>query len=360
MTSTKNSLKKREGKGSRTKWIVIAIVSIVLIWGGVTGYRFYNYIFEPNVTTDDGSESLIFIPSDASFNDVSDILISKGYIKDIDAFEWVAEKKKYTNSVIGGCYTLKQGMNNNKLVNLLRSGRQTPVKVTFNNIRTLEQLAGRIADRIEPDSLELVTLLNDSLVIAEYGFSKETFVAMFIPNTYELYWTTSAKKFIDRMNREYKSFWNDNRVKKAKVAGMTPIEVSTLASIVDEETVKADEKPVVAGLYINRLNKGMRLQADPTIKFVINDFTVKRILNKDLKIDSPYNTYLYASLPPGPIRIPSIQGIDAVLNHKNHKYLYMCAKEDFSGYHNFAKTLKQHNQNAERYRKALRKNRIWR
>jgi UPF0755 protein len=183
---------------------------------------------------------------------------------------------------------------------------------------------------------------------------------MFIPNTYEFYWTTPAKKFIDRMNREYKSFWNENRLKKAKATDMTPIEVSTLASIVDEETVKADEKPVVAGLYINRLNKGIRLQADPTIKFAINDFTVKRILNKDLKADSPYNTYIYAGLPPGPIRIPSIQGIDAVLNHKDHKYLYMCAKEDFSGYHNFAKTLKQHNQNAERYRRALHKNRIWR
>ncbi len=356
MTSKESSKKKGEG----IKLIVIAAILIVLLGGGVTGYKYYNYIFESNVITPDSTSTLLFIPSGASFSEVTDILKAEGYIKDIDGFEWVSQKKKYTNRVIGGCYALKHNMNNNELVNLLRLGKQTPIKVTFNNIRTLEQLAGRIADKIEPDSLELQALLNDSSVITGYGFTKETFPAMFIPNTYEFYWTTSAKKFIDRMNREYKSFWNNRRVEKAKSAGMTPIEVSTLASIVDEETVKADEKPVVAGLYINRLNKGMRLQADPTIKFVINDFTVKRILNKDLETDSPYNTYIYAGLPPGPIRIPSIQGIDAVLNHKNHKYLYMCAKEDFSGYHNFARTLKQHNQNADRYRKALRKNRIWR
>ncbi len=360
MTLPENSTKKRVLKGGTIKYIVITIITIVLLWAGNIGYNYYNYIFEPNVTTPNSTSILIFIPSDASFSELIDILEEKDYIKDIDGFEWVAQKKNYTSSVIGGCYTLKHNMNNNDLVNLLRSGRQTPVKVTFNNIRTLEQLAGRIADCIEPDSLEITELLNNDSIIAGYGFSKETFVAMFIPNTYEFYWTTSAKKIIDRMNREYKLFWNDKRVKKAKDAGMTPIEVSNLASIVDEETIKADEKPVVAGLYINRLNKGMRLQADPTIKFVIDDFTVKRILNKDLKIDSPYNTYLYAGLPPGPIRMPSIQGIDAVLNYKNHKYIYMCAKEDFSGYHSFAKTLKQHNQNASRYRKALRENRIWR
>ncbi len=350
----------RKKKGGGIKLIVIAAILIVLLGGGATGYKYYNYIFESNVITPDSTSTLLFIPSGASFSEVTDILKAEGYIKDIDGFEWVSQKKKYTNRVIGGCYALKHNMNNNELVNLLRSGKQTPVKVTFNNIRTLEQLAGRIADKIEPDSLKLQALLNDSSVITGYGFTKETFPAMFIPNTYEFYWTTSANKFIDRMNQEYKSFWNNKRVEKAKNAGMTPIEVSALASIVDEETVKADEKPVVAGLYINRLNKGMRLQADPTIKFVINDFTVKRILNKDLEIDSPYNTYIYAGLPPGPIRIPSIQGIDAVLNHKNHKYLYMCANEDFSGYHNFARTLQQHNQNADRYRKALRKNRIWR
>ncbi len=360
MTSPKSTPKKETRKGRKIKHIIITIIAITLLWVGSIGYKYYNYIFEPNVIIPDSTETLIFIPSDSSFSAVTDILENKGYLKDTDGFEWVAQKKNYSNSVIGGCYTLKHNMNNNDLVNLLRSGRQTPVKITFNNIRTLEQLAGRIANRIEPDSLELTVLLNDSSIIAGYGFNKKTFIAMFIPNTYEFYWTTSAKKFIERMNREYKLFWNDIRVKKAKVAGMTAIEVNTLASIVDEETIKADEKAVVAGLYINRLNKGMRLQADPTIKFVIGDFTVKRILNKDLKIDSPYNTYLYSGLPPGPIRIPSIQGIDAVLNYKKHKYLYMCAKEDFSGYHNFAKTLKQHNQNAARYRKALRKNRIWR
>ena len=324
------------------------------------GFMYYNYIFSPNVKIDNAAGTLIFIPTNSSFEDVTDTLEKNKILTDIDGFKWVAERKKYTDNIKPGCYTVKNGMSNNDLINLLRSGIQTPVKVTFNNIRTLPQLAGHISKRIEPDSLQLIKLISDSSVIKSYGFNEATFIAMFLPNTYEFYWTTTAKGFLDRMHKEYKAFWNKNRIDKAKATGLTPVEVSTLASIVDEETVKNDEKPVVAGLYLNRLKKGIRLQADPTVKYAIGDFTVKRILNKDLTIDSPYNTYMYAGLPPGPIRIPSIQGIEAVLNYKKHKYLYMCAKEDFSGYHNFATTLKQHNIYAARYRRALREKRIWR
>lgn len=360
MISQKNDPQKNSGKTKKTIYISAIVIIVVLVFGIKTGVTYYRYIFEPNVTLKDKTKTLIFIPSDATFDQVTKMLVDGDYLKNAEGFKWVAKKKGYTDNVLGGCYTIKNNMTNNDLVNLLRSGIQTPVNVTFNNIRTLNQLAGHVAERLEPDSLAFVTIMHNSDVIKGYGFNKETFIAMFIPNTYEFYWTTTAKKFVDRMNKEYKAFWNDERLKKAKEIGLTPVEVSTLASIVDEETVKPDEKPKVAGLYLNRLKKGMKLQADPTIKFALGDFSVKRILNKDLKIDSPYNTYLYKGLPPGPIRIPSIQGIEAVLNYNKHNYLYMCAKDDFSGYHNFATTLKQHNRNAARYRKALRENKIWR
>ncbi len=340
--------------------IIAAVIVISLIAGAATGYKYYTYIFKPNVTTPDNKTVLIFIPHNSSFNDVVGTLEKNGLLKNSESFRWVAKQKKYPDRVIPGCYSVKDQMTNNDLVNLLRSGIQTPVKVTFNNIRTLPQLAGHIAKRLEPDSLQLIELMTDSSVISNYGFNKATFISMFIPNTYEFYWTTSAKGFLDRMHKEYEKFWNEQRIAKAKSIGMAPAEVSTLASIVDEETAKNDEKPVVAGLYINRLKKGIKLQADPTVKYALGDFTVKRILNKDLKTDSPYNTYLHKGLPPGPIRIPSIQGIDAVLNYKKHNYLYMCAKEDFSGYHNFSTTLKQHNIYAAKYRKALREKKIWR
>ncbi len=352
--------KSKKIKKRTINFLILFTVTLILAIAAHISYRYYNYIFKPNIRTPEGKNILIFIPHNSSFNDVVDTLERNRLLTDTQGFEWVAKHKKYTEKIIPGCYRIRNGMTNNELINLLRSGVQTPVKVTFNNIRTLPQLAGHIAKRIEPDSLQLITLMNDSSLINKYGFNDATFIAMFIPNTYEFYWTTTAKGFLDRMHKEYKTFWNNTRTEKAKKAGLTPVEVSTLASIVDEETAKNDEKPVVAGLYLNRLKKGIKLQADPTIKYAIGDFTVKRILNKDLKIDSPYNTYLYAGLPPGPIRIPSIQGIDAVLNYKKHNYLYMCAKEDFSGYHNFSSTLRQHNIYAARYRKALREKRIWR
>ena len=201
----------------------------------------------------------------------------------------------------------------------------------------------------------LLNLLKDKAYVSQLGFKETTLPSLFLPNTYQMYWNTDAKGFVSRMKREYTNFWTDERVQKANEKGLTPVEVSVLASIVDEETQKADEKPLVAGLYLNRLKRGMRLQADPTLKYALGDFSIKRLLNDDMEINSPYNTYKYAGLPPGPIRIPSIVGLNAVLDAASHKYLYMCAKEDFSGYHNFAKTLSQHNQNAAKYRRELNK-----
>jgi UPF0755 protein len=350
---------RKKNKGKRI-FIILLLFGALMATALLLGYKYYTYIFSPNVQLNNSSDTLIYIPSSASFKDLTEELQRLNILKNLDGFIWVSQKKGYPSLVKGGCYTVRDQMSNNELVNLLRSGRQTPVNVTFNNIRSLEELAGHIGHRIEADSLTLIQLMKNEIQAQKLGFSQATLPALFIPNTYEFYWTTDAEGFLKRMHREYTAFWTEERQQKAKAINMTPLEIATLASIVDEETIVADEKPIVAGLYINRLRKGIRLQADPTIKYVLDDFTVKRILNKDLEIDSPYNTYKYAGLPPGPIRIPSIQGIKAVLNHKKHDYLYMCAKEDFSGYHNFAKTLQQHNHNAAKYRRALQKNGIWR
>ncbi len=317
-------------------------------------------MYSPNVTTTDSTNNYLLIPSHANFDDLVSILALGHYLKKTEGFIWLAEKKNFKDKVKGGRYHLKPNMSNNQLINLLRSGRQTPVKVTFNNIRTKQQLAGQIAARIEADSTKFISYLNDDAFLNQFDLNTETALVLFIPNTYELWWTSSSESFMKRMHNEYTKFWNQKRLDKAKTIGLTPVEVSILASIVDEETIKTDEKPVVAGLYLNRLKKGIPLQADPTVKYALGDFTIQRILKKDLEINSPYNTYKNRGLPPGPIRIPSVAGIDAVLNRKAHDYYYMCAKEDFSGYHNFAVNLNQHNQNAAKYRRALQARKIYR
>ncbi|MBR0489460.1 MAG: endolytic transglycosylase MltG [Prevotella sp.] len=235
----------------------------------------------------------------------------------------------------------------------IKNGIQAPMMLTIPSVRTLDRLAEEVGKRMMFSSNELLDSLQDSTVCHRYGFTKETIPCMFIPNTYDLFWNTSITNFLDRMKKEYDRFWTSARKEKAKTIGLTPEEVTTLASIVEEETANDGEKPMVAGMYINRLNIDMLLQADPTVKFALKNFEAKRIYNSMLSADSPYNTYKYKGLPPGPIRIPSVVGIDAVLNHTHHDYLYMCAKEDFSGTHNFAKTFSEHQANAAKYVKAL-------
>ena len=236
----------------------------------------------------------------------------------------------------------------------------TIIMVVFNNLRTLNELAGKVTQYIEPDSAELADYLIGPAVAAEQGFDEKDFTAMFIPNTYEFYWTVTPEQFVKRMKSEYEKFWKGDRDKKAEKLNMTRLEVSTLASIVDEETLYDDENAKVAGVYINRLERGIPLQADPTLKYALGDFSRKRIVNDDKKIDSPYNTYKYKGLPPGPISIPSVSAIDGVLNYEKHNYVFFCAKDDFSGYHAFARTLAQHNKNARAYQKALNEARIYR
>lgn len=334
---------------------IIIFFSLAFIVVGVRAYQLYQFVFQENVK----NNYVLLIQENATFEQVTDSLIANDVLINFKAFKWVAKKKKYPSAVKPGRYLFQKGMNTNQIVNMLRGGLQQPVDVTFNNVRFKEELAGKVSKYIEADSLSILNLFYDQNKIKDYGFTPETFRAMFIPNTYEFYWTTTAQEFADRMKTEYDRFWNDERKKKAEQLGLTPVEVITLASIVQAETAKKEELKTIAGLYINRLKRGQLLQADPTVKYAVGDFSLKRILNSHLEIESPYNTYKYAGLPPGPINFPETATIDAVLNYEKHNFIYMCAREDFSGYHNFSATLNGHNQNAARYRAALNANHIY-
>lgn len=300
-------------------------------------------------------EVFINIPTGSDFEQVKSVFHASGVLIDEKSFESVARSKKYDQKIKPGHYKITQGMTNKDLVNMLKSGRQVPVKVSFHYVRTLPQLCGRIGEKIEADSLSLLEYMSDSKRMEEkYGMNKTMIATMFLPNTYEFYWNTSAEQFADKMYKEYQKFWNDDRKNKAAKLGLSQAEVSILASIVQAEQSKyKTEWPTIAGVYLNRLEKGMLLQSDPTVVYANGDFTISRVLFRHLEIDSPYNTYKYPGLPPGPILIPEPEAIDAVLDYKKHDYLYMCAKDDLSGYHNFAKTLQEHNYNANKYQKAL-------
>jgi len=301
----------------------------------------------------------IFIPTGATFGQVLDTLHEHLVIEKPVLLKWVAEKKHYPENIRPGRYAINSDMSCAGLINLLRSGRQTPVRLTFNNIRKLEQLAGRIGSQLEADSLQIISFLSDELNYASAGFNKATIIALFIPNTYEFYWNTDAAKIYSRMLKEYSLFWNERRIKQAESKKLSPVEVAILASIIDDEVAKKDEKPRIAGVYLNRLKMGMPLQACPTIKFALNDFTITRVLYAHLETDSPYNTYKHRGLPPGPVGCPSIEGIDAVLNAEDHDYIYFAAKADFSGYHNFSRTLSEHNRYANQYQKELDRRKIF-
>ena len=297
-------------------------------------------------------ESILYVKDRTTFDTVLDTLMD-GRISNPNRFRTVAKAMKVQDTIKPGRYVLKKGMNARELAGMLRSGNQTPLRITFNNIRTMPELAGRLGSQLMADSLEFLEALTSESTASSYGFRKEEFIGMFIPDTYEVYWTVTPEAFIGRMNREYDKFWNQTRLNKLARTGLTKKEVSSMAAIVDEETVKVDEMPIIAGVYINRIRKGMLLQADPTVKYAVGDFSIRRVLNKHLLADSPYNTYMYKGLPPGPIRMPSPQALDAVLNYREHRYLYFCAKPDFSGYHAFAVDYNDHIKNARAYSSAL-------
>lgn len=338
---------------------LIPVFSILLILLSLILYTGYGLFIAPGVTPVSG-RAVVYIPDGASYEQAMDSVNTILSVKNQRIFQWISKKKNYPASVKPGRYVFDRPLSYNALINILRGGKQAPVKITFSRIRTLNELAGKIGGQIEADSSGIIDFLSDQENYAGDGFKKEDVISVFIPNTYEFYWNTSARKFYNRMLKEYRKFWNDERTAKSELIGLTPVEVSILASIVDEEVSKGDEKPRIAGVYLNRLRRGIPLQADPTIKFAVNDFTLSRILYKHLEIDSPYNTYKHSGLPPGPIGCPSVEGIDAVLNAEKHDFLYFAAKPDFSGYHNFSRTLSEHNRYAVQYRRELNRRKIYR
>lgn len=352
---------KKRAKKSSSSWkkIITVTLIILLCLGGVSAWELYSLIYRPNVGFK-ADEKYFYIPTGSAFQDVSNALVQQGIIINQTTFNWVSEQKKYKLNVKPGRYKLEQGMSNNELVNLLRSGEQDPVMVTFNNVRFKEDLAGKVGQFIEADSTEIIALLNSNSFVSTYGFNTSTFLTLFLPNTYEFWWNTSAEDFVKRMAAEYRKFWTTERIQKARNLGLSQSEVSILASIVQKETNKNDEKPTVAGVYLNRLRKGMLLQADPTLVYANRDFSARRVLNRHKKIDSPYNTYKYKGLPPGPICLPSITSIDAVLNAQTHGYLFFCAKADGSGYHTFAKTYREHLKNAHEFQRELNRRKVYR
>ena len=355
-------MKSKTKKPSILVQVIVAVILVGIVGISFLGYDLYKKAFKANVIFGDGiQERYVFIDSDDDFSDVVEILTSYNLLLDVNSFKWVAEKKNYIKNVKPGKYFINRDINNNDLVNLLRSGRQSPVKVTFNNVRSLEAVSSKLSTYLEADSSEIYQAFIDTDFLSDSKFNISNVISIFIPNTYEFYWNTSAVQLRKRILKEYNSFWNKERIKKASIINLTLTEVSTLASIVEkEQNIKKDERPAIAGLYLNRLNKNMKLESDPTLIFALKDFNINRVLNKDKKVDSPYNTYKYKGLPPGPICIPSINAIDAVLNAQEHDYIFMCAKEDFSGYHNFAKTYAKHLKNARKYQRMLNKRRILR
>jgi UPF0755 protein len=341
----------------RTNYYGLWYILFPLILVGLCGWGFHYYqnFFRPNVTTGDQPSAYIYIHTGSDLQVVKNMLSDHHYLRDMKSFEWVAQKKKYDGKVRPGRYKIRDRMNNLELVNLLRSGKQEPVRVILQNVRNPEELAGKIAAQIEGDSISILNLLRNPDYLREFGVGPVTVFTLFIPNTYEFLWNTTADRFIRRMYKERQKFWNDERLTQMSQEALNIPGVIILASILEKETAKNTEKPVIAGVYLNRLRKGWPLQADPTLIFAWNDYTIKRVLNKHKEIDSPYNTYKYTGLPPGPICLPSVSSIDAVLKYEHHSYMYFCAKDDLSGYHNFAVTFAEHNRNAERYQAALKR-----
>lgn len=328
---------------------IVAIILSILI---------YRILFGINIIVFKNNQ-VIYIPTGSTYEQVMDSLESRLIIKNRNVLDWLAKKKKYPAMIKPGRYVIDKNLSYNSLINLLRSGRQSTVDITFGNFRTLNQIAGKIGRQLEADSSQIIGFLSNDSNFEADGFKKENIISLFIPNTYEFYWNTDAKGLYRRMLKEYRLFWNDHRLSKAKENGLDPQEVSILASIIDDEAAKPEEKPCIAGVYLNRLRRGIPLQADPTIIFALNDISVTRVLKKYLTVDSPYNTYTHPGLPPGPIGCASIEGIDAVLNAEKHDLLYFAARADFSGYHYFSKTLAEHNRYALLYQKELDKRKIF-
>jgi UPF0755 protein len=336
--------KKNRVLPNSLKWIFAVLVAIFI---------YFVYIFfAPNFTYEGSDKQYLCIPDSTSELELNQLIEREFKVYNMSSLNQVMIILHYKN-IRSGQYLVTKGMSNFLFVRMLRSGRQTPVQLKFNNIRTKEQLAGRLSVQLMADSIQILNLLNDSAFLAKSGLNPNNSISIFIPNTYEVFWNMDAQDIFNRMKKEYENFWTNERKSKADSIPLTPLEVSTLASIVEEETNGKVERPVVAGLYINRLKINMPLQADPTLKFAVGNFALRRITGEQIKVNSPYNTYKNTGLPPGPIRVATPQGIDAVLNYQQHKYIFMCAKETLNGEHNFAENYIEHQRNARKYQKAL-------
>lgn len=332
--------------------IIYLLSIIVFLVGAVGALLLFNNLYKKNTTK---GVSYLYIPSNSQLEDLIDSLNSCKRVININTFKRAAAIEKFKNNIKPGRYKIVEGMSNRVLVRMFKLGLQTPLNLTISgNIRSLERLSAIISTRIESDSLSVLNTLSDMQMIDSLGFNAFSFPGMFIQNTYQIYWTTKPRDLILRLHREYNIFWSEDRLKKAMQIGLTPKEVTTLASIVMQESNLKHEHPVIAGVYLNRIKNGIPLQADPTIKFALNDPSIKRILYKHLEINSPYNTYKNRGLPPGPIVLPSPDVIDSVLNYSKHNYLYFCAKPTLDGSHAFASTLQEHNRNARAYHNAIK------
>ncbi len=337
----------------------IGLFIIVTVLFTTFSFYFWQVAKTPNLQADKDSDFALLIPEGSTYESVLDTLNAHNVINNQTSFRFLAKLMSYPNRVKVGRYVIKKNSGNLEILKKLRNGTQDAVKLTFNNIRLKEDLVARIGKKFAFGPKQLGSMLGDEAVCQKYGLDTTQIISMFLPNTYEVLWTTPAEKFLDRMYDEYKKFWNEERLSKARAMGLSPQEVSTLASIVEEEQAqKEDERPRIAGMYVNRLNTNMPLQADPTIKFALKDFAIRRILHNQLSINSPYNTYRNVGLPPSPIRVANLNSLEAVLNYERHNYTYMCAKEDFSGYHNFAENYQQHLNNAKLYQSALNQRNI--
>lgn len=338
----------------KKRFIGIALLLLIAVtFAGTIYYYLFAPLYHPHKTT------YIYIDRDDTTDSIYNKVKEQGQPSSFTGFLWLAKYRDYSQNIHTGRYTIKPGDNSYHVFNRLYRGYQTPVNLTIGSVRTLDRLARSVGKQLMIDSAEIANVMNDSIFQNQLGYNKETMACLFIPETYQVYWNISVKDFFERMQKEHQKFWNKDRLNKATSIGMTPVEVGTLASIVEEETNNNAEKPMVAGLYINRIHSDMPLQADPTIKFALQDFALRRISNEHLNINSPYNTYRNLGLPPGPIRIPSPTGLDAVLNYTKHNYIYMCAKEDFSGTHNFSANYAEHMKNARKYWNALNERKIF-
>lgn len=342
--AAKNKGKK---KSQFSKIIRVVFISLLVIIG-IAAF----YLFGPNTGAFSKGEYL-YIRTGSTYEQVKEELKDQGFIRDIKSFDLLAKNAGYPAKVKAGKYYIAKGMSNYSIVRMLRSGRQTPVKLVIKKLRTKQDFINLVSANLEADSEVLKYMLSDSIFLNQYNLDTNTVMCAVMPNTYEFYWNSNAEKVFKKIAQQYVSFWNETRKTKAKKMGLSPQEVITLASIVDEESNKNDEKPTIASVYLNRIRTGMKLQADPTARFAYGDFMIKRITGTQTSVASPYNTYKVLGLPPGPICTPSEKSIDAVLNAPKTTFIYFCAKEDFSGYHNFASNLADHNANARKYHDAL-------